>query len=472
MPSRLFAAVVALCLVLAGTVAPAAVADVRVPRDEAEIKLSFAPVVKAAAPAVVNIYTRKVVRRQVVSPLLQDPFFRRFFGDMVPRGIPQERVENALGSGVIVRPEGVVVTNHHVIKGADEITVVLSDRREFAAEVLGTDESTDLAVLRLVDAPADLPVVPLGDSDALEVGDLVLAIGNPFGVGQTVTSGIVSALARTTVGISDFRSFIQTDAAINPGNSGGALVTMDGTLVGVNTAIYSRDGGNVGIGFAIPVDMVRAVVRGFVDGGKLVRPWIGADGQAVGRDIADSLGLDRPGGVLVNNVVPDSPAARAGLRMGDVVVAVDDKDVVDVQALRYRIATRPVGETAVLTVIRDGAVRELPVVLEAPPETPPRNETQISGRNPLDGTRVANLNPALSEETGLPYAADSVVVLAVRRDGYAAQMGVRPGDIVRTVNGQAVRRVRDLVKLLEGPTPSRWLIQVERGGRVLNFRVG
>lgn len=451
---------------------PATAETVRVPQSEAEVKLSFSPVVKAAAPAVVNIYTRKVVRRNVSSPLLRDPFFRRFFGDMLPRGIPQERVENSLGSGVIVGADGVVVTNNHVIAGADEITVVLSDRREFQADILGKDESTDLAVLKLKEAPRDLPVLTLGDSDALEVGDLVLAIGNPFGVGQTVTSGIVSALARTTIGVADFRSFIQTDAAINPGNSGGALVTLEGKLIGVNTAIYSKDGGNVGIGFAIPADMVRAVVRGFTDGGRLVRPWIGADGQPVGRDIAESLGLDRPGGVLVNRIVPGSPGESAGLRVGDVVVAVNDRDVIDVQALRYRIAVLPVGEEATLTVIREGRVIDLEVSLETPPETPPRNETVISGRNPLEGTKVANLNAALSEETGIPYSPDSVVVQGIRRDGYAARLGLRPGDIIRTVNGAPVKRVADLLRLLEAGPRSGWLIQVQRGDRLLNVRVG
>jgi serine protease Do len=466
-------AVVLLCLFVLGAAAsPGVWAETRVPVSQAEVKLSFAPLVKAAAPAVVNIYARKIVRRQVVSPLFQDPFFRRFFGDRIPHGMPQEQVENSLGSGVLVRADGIVVTNNHVVAGADEITVALNDRREFDVEVLGTDESTDLAVLRLKGAPTDLPTIPFGDSDALEVGDMVLAIGNPFGVGQTVTSGIVSALARTTVGIADFRSFIQTDAAINPGNSGGALVTLDGTLAGVNTAIYSRDGGNVGIGFAIPSDMVQAVVRGIVDGGKLVRPWLGADGQPVGGDIADSLGLDRPGGVLVNRLVAQAPAARAGLRIGDVVVAVNGRDVLDVQGLRYRIATLAVGDTARLTVVRDGAVRDVDVVLEAPPDDPPRDQTAITGRNPLNGTTVANLNPALSEETGIPYAADSVVVLAVAPDGYAARLGLRPGDILRSINGAAVARVADLRGLLEGGPRPGWMIQVERGGRMLNFRVG
>ncbi|MGC2857063.1 DegQ family serine endoprotease [Novispirillum sp. DQ9] len=460
---------------LAGTVSQPAMAqqagDVRVPRSQAEVRLSFAPIVKAAAPAVVNIYTSRVVEaRRRVSPLFNDPFFRRFF--QIP-DMPQvqRQVQNALGSGVIVKADGIVVTNHHVIEGADEIRVVLNDRREFAAEVLGADEKTDLAILRLIDPPADLSVLPFGKADALEVGDLVLAIGNPFGVGQTVTSGIVSALARTTIGVADFRSFIQTDAAVNPGNSGGALVTMDGALVGINTAIYSRDGGSNGIGFAIPSEMVQAVLAGILDGGKVVRSWLGANGQPVGPDIAQSLGLDRPGGVLVNHVSADSPAARGGLELGDVVVAIDGRDVVDVQGLRYRIATLPVGGTATLTVIRDGAVRDLAIALEPAPDRPDRQETELSGRHPLAGTRIANLNPALAEERGAVYQPDSVIVTAVARDGYAARMGVQPGDIVRAINGQPVRRVADVPPLLRGQHPG-WVIAVQRGERVLNFRVG
>jgi len=445
--------------------------DVRVPQSQGEVRLSFAPVVKKAAPAVVNIYTSRVVQaRRPTSPLFNDPFFRRFFD--IPN-LPQmeQQVQNALGSGVIVQADGIIITNNHVIAGADEIRVVLHDRREYAADILGADERTDIAVLRLREAPGDLPVLPFGRADELEVGDLVLAIGNPFGVGQTVTSGIVSALARNTMGVSDFRSFIQTDAAVNPGNSGGALVTMDGALVGINTAIYSQDGANVGIGFAIPAELVQAVVAGLIDGGKVVRSWLGANGQPVGRDIAASLGLDRPGGVLVNHITPGAPAERAGLEVGDVVVAVDGRDVVDLPGLRYRVATLPVGGTARMTVIRDGAIKELSVALEPPPEKPAREETELSGRHPLAGTRIANLNPALAEERGTLYAADTVIVTAVARDGYAARIGVQPGDIVRAINGVPVKQVADVPPLLTGQRPG-WMIAVQRGDRVLNFRVG
>ncbi|MDG1996686.1 MAG: trypsin-like peptidase domain-containing protein, partial [Emcibacteraceae bacterium] len=259
----------------------------RVPTSDVEVKLSYAPVVREAAPAVVNIYTKRVVKTRT-SPFMSDPFFSRFFGGS---SAPRERIERSLGSGVIVRSEGVVVTNYHVVDGADEITVALSDRREFDAEVILTDESTDLAILKIKPKGEPFTVIEFSDSDAVEVGDLVLAIGNPFGVGQSVTSGIVSALARTQVGDDDYQFFIQTDAAVNPGNSGGALVGMDGKLIGINTSIYSRSGGSNGIGFAIPAKMVNFVLDAALNDGKIVRPWFGASGQAVSSEIAESLGF-------------------------------------------------------------------------------------------------------------------------------------------------------------------------------------
>ena len=306
---------VALSLWLAGAaVLPAAAQDTtrEVPDSRAEVMLSFAPVVKKAAPAVVNVLTKKKVTQQrPLSSLLDDPFFRRFFGDGFGDQKRRERDQSSLGSGVIVGAEGLIVTNEHVIKGASEIKVVLADRREFEAEVVLTDERTDLAVLLVDPGGAELPILEMRDSDDVEVGDLVLAVGNPFGVGQTVTSGIVSALARTQVGITDFSFFIQTDAAINPGNSGGALVTMDGRLIGINTAIYSRSGGSVGIGFAIPANMVRTVVESARSGHALVRAWAGIAGQDLTSELAEGLRLDRPGGVVISDVYEGGPADRA-----------------------------------------------------------------------------------------------------------------------------------------------------------------
>lgn len=442
-----------------------------VPQSRQEVTLSFAPVVKQAAPAVVNIYARRIVKTRPVNPLLADPFMRHFFGDVVPQGPVRERVQNSLGSGVIVRADGVVLTNNHVISGATEIKVVLNDRREFEAEVVGTDERTDLAVLRLQDASTDLPTLPLGDSEALEVGDLVLAIGNPFGVGQTVTSGIVSALSRATSGTS-YNAFIQTDAAINPGNSGGALVTVKGELVGINTQIFSKDGGNMGIGFAIPTAMVSTVLDGILDHGKVVRPWLGAQGQAVAPDIAASLGLDRPGGVLINQVARGGPAEEAGLQVGDVVVSIGGADIITPQSLRYRLATRRIGETVDLEVLRNGAIVHLALRLVPPSEEPARDESRISGRVPLDGAVVANLNPALAEEQQRSFEENTVVIVGVDPKSYAGvRLGVEKGDVVREVNGTKITTVAGLKALLAGASPSTWMIVVQRGDQLFNLRV-
>ncbi|MBB6208923.1 DegQ family serine endoprotease [Novispirillum itersonii] len=465
----------ALAAVLAAVSVPGAMAtEKQPPQSRGEMALSFAPVVKRTAPAVVNIYTKKVVVRQAVSPMMNDPFFRRFFGDEFAgrMGMPQKRIQNSLGSGVIVRADGIILTNNHVIKDADQITVVLSDRREAEAKVVGVDERTDLAVLKLVEPLGNLPVLEFSDSDQLEVGDLVLAIGNPFGVGQTVTSGIVSALARTSVGISDFRSFIQTDAAINPGNSGGALVTAEGKLAGINTAIYSRDGGNVGIGFAIPANMVRTTLNGILETGKAVHPWLGASGQPVDQEVAASLGLDRPGGVLINHVVAGSPAARAGLQSGDVILSFNGKDLSDVQALRYLVASSESGRPARLGVLREGRLRDVEIVMVQAPENPSRDVTEVDGRTPLTGTRLANLNPALAEELGMDYQGPQVVLMAVNRNGFAAQLGFEPGDILVAINGTKVGSVKEAIGLLQGPPRSQWLVSVIRDGQVMNIRVG
>ncbi len=471
----LAAAVLALTAIMAPAAAQTpegTLTDRIVPQSKAEITLSFAPVVKAVTPAVVNIYTKTVVQqRQPLSPLFNDPFFRRFFGDQM-LGQPQERVQNSLGSGVIIRADGIVVTNDHVVKNATQITVVLSDRREFEAEVIGTDERTDLAVLRLKAEGADLPVLHLGDSDGLEVGDLVLAVGNPFGVGQTVTMGIVSALARTTGGgQADYRSFIQTDAAINPGNSGGALVDAEGTLVGINTAIYSRDGGNVGIGFAIPSDLVRVVVDSLLTGGKAVRPWFGAAGQGVTNEIAQSLGLPRPAGVLINGLSPGSPAEKAGLKVGDVITAIDGRPVADPSELRYRIVTAPLGGTARMSVLRQGRPVDLTVSLVAPPEDPPRSVTRLDDRfGPLSGAEVANVNPALAEEMGLSGLQRGVVILRLLRNGVAARVGFRPGDVVTRINDSDTLTIDALqAALRRGDT---WRITFIRGGRPTTVLLG
>ena len=422
----------------------------RVPASRADINLSFAPLVKSAAPAVVNIYTRRVVRSRRTSPLFNDPFFRRFFGNQFPPGSRQnQRVQNSLGSGVIVSADGLIVTNHHVIDKADEITVVLTDRREFEAEVVTRDDGTDLAVLRIKSNDEKLPFLKLRDSDTLEVGDLVLAIGNPFGVGQTVTSGIVSALARTARGVSDFGFFIQTDAAINPGNSGGALISLDGGLIGINTAIYSRGGGSNGIGFAIPSNMVATVIGSALSGGQVVRPWLGARGQTVDSDLARSLGLSRPSGVLINSVHPNGPAAKAGVKVGDVVVSVNAKEIADANTLKFRIATLSVGTSAAFSVMRRGQVVDISVPLQAAPEIPQRDLSLISGSNPYTGAEVANLSPALAEEISFDTDAAGVVVMRVKRGSPADRIGLEPGDILLRLNGTeivSVSKLRQMVR--------------------------
>ena len=438
-----------------------------VPASREQVTLTFAPVVKKAAPAVVNIYTRKVVQTQRPA-LFNDPFFRQFFGDM---GLPRDQVQNSLGSGVIVRGAGVVITNAHVAGDADEIRVVLSDRREFPAKRVGKDERSDLAVLQLQGVNETLPALDLAESDAVEVGDLVLAIGNPFGVGQTVTSGIVSALARTTVGETDFRSFIQTDAAINPGNSGGALITSDGRLVGINTAIYSGNGGSIGIGFAIPANMVSSVLASILKEGRAVRAWLGASGKSITADLAKSLSLPRPSGVVVDRVIPGSPAARGGLAVGDIVRNVNGHEVNDVEELRYLFATMAVGGKATLETSRGGASRTVSISLEAPPEIPARNITQLSGRQPFSGANVANFNPALAEEMGLEFLESGVIVLSVVPGTPASGIGIRTGDRVLAVNETTVKTVEDLARATAQPQPS-WTVSIVRDGQAYQFRVG
>jgi serine protease Do len=440
-----------------------------VPQSREQLQLSFSPVVKQVAPAVVNIYTRKVVR--TFSPMFADPFFRQFFGNQM--GLPQERVQRSLGSGVLVKADGTVVTNNHVVRDSDEITVVLADRREFEASLVGADERTDLAVLKIDAGSQPLPVLPLGDSDALEVGDVVLAIGNPFGVGQTVTMGIVSALARTAIGGSDYRSFIQTDAAINPGNSGGALVDLQGRLVGINSAIFSsgEGGGSIGIGFAIPSAMVKAVLVGITSGGKAVRPWLGASGQPVTAEMFQSLRLSRPYGVLVNGVQAGSPADQAEIKVGDVILAVNGHEVDDPQALRFRIATLSVGASVQLTISRNGQERSVGARLQSPPETPPRDTSEIAGHNPFTGATVANMNPALAEEMGLESVEPGVTIVRVKRGTIANRLQFQPGDVIVKLNARAVGSVADLKALLAGAGKS-WAIMIRRAGETFTLTVG
>ena len=457
----------ALLLLLLQPPPSAAESSRAVPNSPAELRLSFAPVVKRAAPAVVNIHAARVVENR--NPLMEDPLFRRFFGPGF--GGPREQVQRSLGSGAIVDPSGLVVTNNHVVEGGSEIKVALSDKREFEAEVVLKDPRTDLAVLRLKDGRERFPSLEFGDSDGLQVGDMVLAIGNPFGVGQTVTHGIVSALARTQVVITDYQFFIQTDAAINPGNSGGPLVDLTGKLIGINTAIFSRSGGSQGVGFAIPANMVKVVVASAISGGSAVqRPWLGAKLQAITSDLAEKFDLKRPAGAVVTNVYANSPAARAGLKPGDVIVAVDGHVVDDPNAFDYRFTTRALGGQSQLAVMRNGKEIKVAVALETAPDLP-RDELVIRARSPFLGAKVANLSPALAEELRLDAAAEGVVVLDVASGTPAQSVGFQRGDVLVSINNEKVAKTRDLDRLTKAGSRV-WRVTIIRGGQQISAAFG
>lgn len=457
----------ALCaVVLSSSVNPAAAQERRVPLSPADVRLSYAPIVQRVAPAVVNVYAAKVIQNR--NPLLDDPVFRRFFG--VP-GQQPEQMQRSLGSGVMVDPSGLVVTNNHVIEGADQVKVSLSDKREFEAEIVLKDSRTDLAVLRLKDVHEKFPTLDFTNSDELQVGDVVMAIGNPFGVGQTVTHGIISALARTQVGISDYQFFIQTDAAINPGNSGGALVDMTGRLAGINTAIFSRSGGSQGIGFAIPANMVRVVVASAKNGGNAVkRPWLGARLQAVTPEIAETIGLKAPSGALVASVTPKSPAARAGLKLSDLIVSIDGQPVEDPNAFDYRFATRPLGGTSQVEVQRNGKLVKLAIPLETAPDTG-RDEIVITARSPFQGAKVANISPALADDLHLDSNVEGVVVADLAGDGTAASVGFKKGDIILSVNNKKIAKTADLEQAVS-ESKRLWRITLVRNGQQIQVTLG
>lgn len=421
-----------------------------VPGDALSMKSSFAPVVRTAAPAVVNVSARGVQQ-------VQDPYWSLF-------GIrrPQAQQVGSVGSGVIVRDTGVVVTNYHVINGMQQIKVVLNDRREFDARIILADERSDIAVLQLEGVNERLPTLNIDDREEQEVGDLVLAIGNPFGVGQTVTNGIISALNRTETGISDSGSFIQTDAAINPGNSGGALVDMDGDLIGINTAIFSRSGSSSGVGFAVPAAAVRRVVDSAVGGATaVIRPWLGVKGETVSADVARSLGLDRPQGLVVTEVWPDGPGERANLQLGDVITAIDGAEVNDQGGLNFRVGTREPNETVRVSVLRDGR----PLVVDARVQRLP-GDADVDGAmviqsGGLTGAQVLALNPALADSLGGDPFASGVVVGGVASNSYARRgVGLQTGDVIMAVNDRPVTSPQQLANLPRGSQ-----LLVERRGQ-------
>jgi Do/DeqQ family serine protease len=447
-------AILATALLMGGAAADSAVLAQPLPADRSELAYSYAPLVKRVSPAVVNIYTTTTARVQRRLPF---PF------PGLP-GAPQagERLQNSLGSGVLVRPDGLIVTNAHVVKGADEIRVVLADRREYEAKLLSHDERYDLALLRIDTSGEKFPFLEMRDSDSIEVGDIVLAIGNPFGLNQTVTSGIISAVSRSAGGVNDSSFFIQTDAAINPGNSGGALVSLDGRLIGINTAIYSQTGGSVGIGFATPSNIVTRVVSIGEQGGRIVRPWLGINMQRVTPDLAAGFGLARPAGLVVKEVFPDGPGAHAGLRRNDVIVALRDQPIDDEASLRFRLATLQVDSTVAVKVIRGGKELVVNLKLAAPPEDPARDHSVLDGRQPLSGASVVNMSPAVADELGLVEWRPGVVVIEVKPGGYAGRF-VRPGDMILGINGQDVKSVADLKKRIASGVSS---VSIAREGMV------
>ncbi len=442
--------------------APAVAQDNKaVPQSHTEMQLSFAPLVKQTANAVVNVYAERVVERRSI--FAGDPFFEEFFGQRMPN---RTEKQSSLGSGVIVRRDGIVVTNNHVIEGADDIKVALADGREYPCKIILKDDRLDLAVMK-IESDGPFNIIPIGDSDAVEVGDLVLAMGNPFGVGQTVTSGIVSALARNQVSSGDFGFFIQTDAAINPGNSGGGLINMKGELIGINTAIFSRGGGSNGVGFAIPANLVKVFVASAEGGGgSFIRPFVGATFEPVTSDVAEALGLDRARGALVTAVQPGGPAANAGMKPGQVVTAVNGISVEHPDALGYRLTTVGIGHEARVTVTEHGEARDITLKLEQAPETAPRDERLIEGRNPFAGAVVANLSPRLADELRMPTSLQGVVVTEVNRGSPAARIGLEPKDIVRSVNGTQIDNSKTLESVV-AEDASFWRVEIERDGQII-----
>jgi Do/DeqQ family serine protease len=466
---RFKAAALALTAAFAALTASTA-QDRQVPPSREALQYSYSPIVKMAAPAVVNVYVRSRVRT-AVSPFANDPFFQRFFGGRGGFGLPQERIQSSLGSGVIISPDGVIVTNTHVVKGGTDtqIRVALSDKREFDARIVAQDERTDLAVLKIEKGGNSFPYLQFADSDKLEVGDVVLAIGNPFGVGQTVTSGIISALARTEMAQSETQVFLQTDAAINPGNSGGALVDMNGRLAGINTMIFSQSGGSVGIGFAIPSNLVRFYSDSAIAGRKIERPWLGAQLETVSREMASTLGLERISGAVVTRLTDHGPAAKAGMQLGDVIVSVDGFEVGDSHSVHYRLTTRGVGNTSHLDVIRSGKRVAVQVALLPAPKPGKDDVKNLSGNHPFDGARVSNILPSVADEFNLDET-DGVVIVAVRSGGVAARLDFQPGDIIVQIGND---KITDVIMLDEiTRTPQRvWSVTIKRGGRLMKLQM-
>jgi serine protease Do len=439
--------------------------------SEGPSKSGFAPIVKQVLPNVVNISSSKVVRTpNQAEGMPEDPFFQQFFGKRFGPGpeVPKQRREQSLGSGVIVSPEGYVLTNNHVVEGATDVKVTLSDKRELKAQIIGTDAKTDVAVLKL--EGSNFPAITLGDSSKVQVGDYALAIGDPFGVGQTVTMGIVSAKGRSNLGIEDYEDFIQTDAPINPGNSGGALVNDRGELVGINTAILSHgSGGNEGIGFAIPVNLAREVMNQIMDHGKVTRGYLGIVIQPITPAMSKALGQSEPQGVLVGDVSPKGPAQASGVERGDVILDLNGKAINDSNELRNTIAMLQPGETVTLKVSRNGSTHDISVKLGELPSSKEEAQNEHGGasKDALEGVSVDNLDAETAKELGLPASTKGVVVTDIDASSPKADSGLRKGDVIQEVNHQPVHSVAEFEQALHKTGKENALLLVNRGGTTL-----
>ena len=453
--------------------------DLRLARGVEPISLGnfsngFSSVLKPALPAVVNIHTSKIIksRPNQMMPFFNDPFFRQFFGDQgFGSQQPQNEREQSLGSGVIITPDGTIVTNNHVIDGASDIEVDLSDKRQFKAKLVGTDAKTDIAVLK-IDA-TNLPTLAVGDSSKLQVGDVVFAIGDPFGIGETATMGIVSATGRGGLGIEGYEDFIQTDAAINPGNSGGAMIDLHGNLIGINTAILTGGGGgNEGVGFAIPINMARSVMDQIVGHGKVVRGYLGLFPQDVSPALAKQFGLSRAGGALVSGIKPDTPAAKAGLKDGDIILDVNGQPVESANDLRLRISQTAPGTTVKLAISRDGRMQDINVTLGTLPGDKTAESTPgESTSGGLQGVSVENLTPDDLQQLQLPPETHGVVVTSVDPSSAAAAAGLDRGFVIREVNHKPVENVEQYRRAVEAAGRQPILLLVETQGGVTQYMV-
>jgi len=434
--------------------------------------VTYAPAIEAASPSVVYIHTSQKIERpttQDMPPFFNDPFFRRFFGEPQASPAPRERIperREGLGSGVIISKDGYILTNNHVVEGADEIEVNV-EKKKYPAKVIGRDPQTDVALIK-IDA-AHLPAITLTDSDNLKVGDVVLAIGNPFGVGKTVTMGIVSATGRSSLHLADYENFIQTDAAINPGNSGGALVDSQGRLVGINTAIISGSGGNQGIGFAIPINLARSVMDNLLSHGKVVRGYLGVMIQDVTPELAEAFGLKENRGALIGEVQPDTPAARAGLKAGDVVVAMNGRSVEDSSKFRLRVSQTAPGSRVRLSIIRDGRPMEVTVKLDELSDQKRAASGGIGaghgGSDLLNGVQVGDLDGKARQQFQIPERVEGAIVLDVAPDSPAERGGLRVGDVIQSINHRPVKDSAAAIQLSRQLKDNRVLLRVwSRGG--------